>query len=263
METVSSADGTRIGFRRDGSGEATVLFVHGTMATADAWALVGRYLSDRYRVVAMDRRGHGISEAGPAHSIGREADDVLAVIDAVGEPVHLVGHSAGARVALAAAARTDRLLSLTLYEPPIAVSHVPDDFIARAEALISAGDRDSAVRGFLTEAAAAADDEIAIMADIPSVWDGAKANVQNGPRDLRALAAEPVDLDSLRAITVPVLILVGGDQDAPVYLDGLTEIERALPRARREVLAGQRHFATAFDADTFAAKLSAFFAALP
>jgi pimeloyl-ACP methyl ester carboxylesterase len=100
MEFATSADGTRIAFQRQRSGEA-VLLVHGTMASNEAWALVAPLLSERFTVIAMDRRGHGDSELGPSHATHLEAQDVSAVIEAVGVPVHLVGHSGGARVALA------------------------------------------------------------------------------------------------------------------------------------------------------------------
>jgi pimeloyl-ACP methyl ester carboxylesterase len=189
-----------------------------------------------------------------------EAEDVMAVIDAVGTPVHLVGHSGGARVALVVAPLSDRLLSLVLYEPPIAVHHAPADLGDRADALIRAGDRDAAVEVFLREAARALDDEIAIMRSLPPVWENVKANAENGPRDIRTFTAEPIDVEGLRSVTVPTLILVGGDQDAPVYLDGLDEIENALPHARRQALPGQRHFANAFTPDAFAEALTSFVA---
>ena len=95
MEFTTSADGTRIAFERQGSGEP-ILLVHGTTASAQSWALVVPFLADRFTVVAMDRRGHGESEPGASHSLDVEAEDVIAVVEAVGEPVHLVGHSGGA-----------------------------------------------------------------------------------------------------------------------------------------------------------------------
>jgi pimeloyl-ACP methyl ester carboxylesterase len=259
MEFATSADGTRIAFQRQGTGEA-ILLVHGTMGSTEAWALVAPLLSERFTVVAMDRRGHGESEPGPSHSMRGEAEDVMAVIDAVGTPVHLVGHSGGARVALVVAPLSDRLVSLVLYEPPIAVHHAPADLGDRADALIRAGDRDAAVEAFLREAACALDEEIAIMRSMPPVWESVTANAENGPRDIQTFNAEPIDVEGLRSVTVPTLILIGGDQDAPVYLDGLDEIENALPHARRQALPGQRHFANAFTPDAFAEALTSFVA---
>jgi pimeloyl-ACP methyl ester carboxylesterase len=258
VEFATSADGTRIAFQRQGAGEA-VLFVHGTMASNEAWALVAALLSERFTVVAMDRRGHGRSEPGPSHSTRREAEDVVAVIDAVGQPAHLVGHSGGARVALAVPHRTDRLLSMVLYEPAIAVRHSPADLPDRADALIRAGDREAAVETFLREAACLPDEEIAILRSLPPVWEQACADAANGPRDIRTFIAEPIELGVLHSITVPTLVLVGGDQDAPIYLDGLDEITSAIPHATRQVIPRQGHLANVLAPDVFAETLTSFF----
>jgi pimeloyl-ACP methyl ester carboxylesterase len=257
MEFTTSADGTRIAFERQGSGQPIVL-VHGTTGSTESWALVVPLLAERFTVVAMDRRGHGSSEPGPSHSLDLEAEDVIAVIEVVGEPVHLVGHSGGARAALAAAPRTDRLRSLVLYEPPIALQHCPADLADRADELIRHGNRDAAVEAFLREAAAVPQEEIAILRSLPPVWERAAAGIPNGPRDLRAFTPQPVDLDALRRITVPVLLLVGSEQDAPVYLDGLDEIEQALPNARRAEIPGQRHLAPGLAPEAFAGLVTSF-----
>src|SRR5918999_4142607 len=157
MAYATSADGTRIAFERQGTGDA-ILLVHGTTGSTQAWALVIPHLLERFAVVAMDRRGHGQSEPGPTHTLDRLAEDVIAVIDATAEPVHLVGYSGGARAALAAAPRTQRLRSLVLYEPPIAVQHNPPDLPDRADALIREGNRDAAAEAFLREAACLPED---------------------------------------------------------------------------------------------------------
>ena len=53
---------------------------------------------------------------------------------------------------------------------------------------------------------------------------------------------------------MPVLVLVGGLTDLPVYLEGLDELVAALS-AQRVDLAGQRHIAMAGDPQGFAAAL--------
>jgi pimeloyl-ACP methyl ester carboxylesterase len=259
MEFTTSADGTKIAFERRGSGES-ILLVHGTTGSTQSWALVVPILAEQFSVVAMDRRGHGESGAGLSYSIDLEAQDIVSVIDAVGEAVHLVGHSGGARAALTAALHTDRLRSLVLYEPPIALHHCQADLADRAEALIRDGNRDAAAETFLREAAAVPDEEIAIVRSLPAVWERITAGVHNGPRDQRAFMAQSVNLDAIRGITIPVLLLVGGEQDAPVYLDGLDKIEQALPRATRGEIPGQRHLAPGRAPEAFAAVVMSFIA---
>src|SRR5680860_779516 len=90
---VESHDGTRIAAHVDGAGPP-LLLVHG--ATADhstTWRFVGPMFEQRFTVYRMDRRGRGESGDGDDYSIEREFEDVAALVDAIGDPVLVVGHS--------------------------------------------------------------------------------------------------------------------------------------------------------------------------
>ena len=108
----SPADGTAIAYERRGAGPPLVL-VHGTGRDRSHWAPSLPGFARDARVYALDRRGRGGSGDADRYAIAREVEDILAVIDAIGEPVHLLGHSYGAIVALEAALRSERLRSLT------------------------------------------------------------------------------------------------------------------------------------------------------
>ena len=96
MTTVISPDGTVIGYESVGGGPPMVL-VHGSTGTRARWCSVTPTLAQRYTVRAMDRRGRGLSTAEvEPYSLGREAEDVAAVAEAVGGDVDVVGHSYGA-----------------------------------------------------------------------------------------------------------------------------------------------------------------------
>src|SRR5579883_1666503 len=58
------------------------LLLHGITSNALSWVRVGPALADRYRVYALDMRGHGDSiKPGPgAYSLRHTADDALALI---------------------------------------------------------------------------------------------------------------------------------------------------------------------------------------
>jgi alpha-beta hydrolase superfamily lysophospholipase len=92
---VTSADGTTLSARVSGRGSPLVL-VHGTTGSKESWALVERGLAGSHTVWSYDRRGRGDSADDPArYALEREVDDLVAVLDDLGEPAHLLGHSFG------------------------------------------------------------------------------------------------------------------------------------------------------------------------
>ena len=80
-----------------------VLLLHGGNQSAHSWDLVSLHLADRYRVIALDQRGHGDSEWSREsdYTLGALARDAAALIRDRGmaRPI-LVGHSMGGMVAL-------------------------------------------------------------------------------------------------------------------------------------------------------------------
>jgi N-formylmaleamate deformylase len=79
------------------------LLLHGITSTALSWGRVGPALTDRYRVYALDMRGHGesIKPSRGAYSLRHTADDAAAFMKALGleNPV-LIGHSWGGATAI-------------------------------------------------------------------------------------------------------------------------------------------------------------------
>ncbi|AZQ34958.1 alpha/beta hydrolase [Streptomyces cyaneochromogenes] len=118
-EHVVVRDGVRLVCRdRGGPGQPLVL-LHGLAGHAGEWDALARHLSPRYRVVAVDQRGHGASERRP-RDLSRAAHvaDVVAVADRLGlrRPV-LVGQSLGGHTALLTAAAHPALVrALVLVE---------------------------------------------------------------------------------------------------------------------------------------------------
>ncbi|MFJ4190989.1 alpha/beta fold hydrolase [Kitasatospora sp. NPDC089509] len=99
-----------------GEGDPVVL-LHGGGVTADSWFAQIPALAAHFRVHAPERRGHGRTRdvEGPVTS-GLLAADTVALIETLAAgPVHLVGWSAGATVALRTAlARPDLVRRLVL-----------------------------------------------------------------------------------------------------------------------------------------------------
>ena len=89
----------------------TALLLHGLSGVADVWCdTVAALGESRPRCVAVDQRGHGHSPATPGrYRVGDHVGDVRTLVGRLGAPVHLVGHSMGARVAFVTAARHPEL----------------------------------------------------------------------------------------------------------------------------------------------------------
>jgi non-heme chloroperoxidase len=95
----TTSDGVRLHYREAGSGQV-LLMIPGWSQTAAEFKHQIRGLSDRYRVIALDMRGHGESEK-PEHGykIARLAKDVHEIIHALDlHDVVLLGHSMGCSV---------------------------------------------------------------------------------------------------------------------------------------------------------------------
>jgi pimeloyl-ACP methyl ester carboxylesterase len=133
---VVVAPGDRIHFLDwGGTGEPGVVLVHGLAASAWVWTPVARRLIAARWTVAMDLRGHGLSDAPTddgAYDLETLADDVVAVAEGSGlldpaaddSQVTLVGHGFGAIVAaLAAVALGRRCARLVLVDGGL--DHLP------------------------------------------------------------------------------------------------------------------------------------------
>lgn len=118
-ERVVVRDAVRIVCRDWGGSGQPIVLLHGLAGHAGEWDPICQRLSPRYRVIAIDQRGHGASERHP-QDLSRAAyvADVIAVTDqlALRRPV-LVGQSLGGHTAmLAAAAQPELVRALVLIE---------------------------------------------------------------------------------------------------------------------------------------------------
>jgi pyruvate dehydrogenase E2 component (dihydrolipoamide acetyltransferase) len=119
---VETADvgGRKIRYAGVGGDGEVVLLVHGYGGDRNSWLFLQEPLAARHRVYALDLPGHGTSSKDVGDgSVSVLADAVIGVLDSIGaERAHLVGHSLGGAVAVAAATRDPRrIASLTLIAP--------------------------------------------------------------------------------------------------------------------------------------------------
>jgi len=110
--TTLDRDGVRLACRHFGGDGQSVFLLHGLAGHAEEWAQTASWLTARYRVEALDARGHGHSERAPADvSLDAQVADAAFVIEHLGlRPVVLVGQSLGGVTALALAAERPDLV---------------------------------------------------------------------------------------------------------------------------------------------------------
>jgi pimeloyl-ACP methyl ester carboxylesterase len=80
-----------------------VVLCHGLFDHGRGFDLLAPLLAARFRVIAIDARGHGDSEWADAYPWLLDVVDVVNVLRALGRPAHLVGHSRGGGLAIDAA----------------------------------------------------------------------------------------------------------------------------------------------------------------
>jgi pimeloyl-ACP methyl ester carboxylesterase len=251
---IGSSDGTRIGCEVLGEGPP-LLAIHGSTADRSRWAAVRDALAERFRLHLMDRRGRGLSaaEADGPYSIEREADDIRALVAAIGEPVLLLVHSYGATCALAAA-ESPGIARILAYEPAFGVSDdFPVDAVPDMEAALARGDREAALEAFFRRALHRDDAAIAALRATP-MWEARLAAVHTLPREvLAADAFRPADLS---AIGPRLRFLLG--TESPGHLHASTwAAHSAAPGSELRELAGHAHDAMDADPALFVSEVDA------
>jgi pimeloyl-ACP methyl ester carboxylesterase len=254
---VPSRDRTLIALECEGSGP-TLILVHGGVGDRTRWTPMLPLLSSRFTACAMDRRGRGESGDSPQYSLTKEAEDVAAVADSRAGEVFVLGHSYGGVSALEATLLTRRIGKLILYEPPLQdpVEHnlaVAD----KIERLIQAGQREEAVVTFQREVGQQSPSEIAAMKSRPS-WPGLVATIHSHPRQMRALAGYRFDPQRMKRVTIPTLLLIGGENANPHIRKAISSLQTSLPKATLAVLDGQQHNAMDSARELLAEKVMAF-----
>jgi pimeloyl-ACP methyl ester carboxylesterase len=238
MERVTSPDGTAISYERYGEGPPLVL-VHGGFSDHQTnWTYVKPLLAERFTVYAIARRGRGESDVTEGHSVVDEAADVAAVVRSIGEPVSLLGHSYGGHCAIEAAALVPELVAkLVLYEAPWPDA-MPGEFVTQLDELGSREEWDALVETFLSDGLQVPAEDVAALRASPD-WAPWIADAPATMRDLKAPVRHTFTPERFRTLTMPTLLLVGGESPREIYVTDA--VATVLPDARVETLEGQAH----------------------
>jgi pimeloyl-ACP methyl ester carboxylesterase len=260
MNNCRSADGTTISFLREGSGPSLVL-VHAAMSDHRYWRGALPALASGFTVHAMDRRGRGESDPfREDHTIERDYEDVLAVVAAANPPVHLLGHSSGARYAMHAALRVPELASLMLYEPAL-FRPIPSPILADLAEGESRQDRDALLTIFLRDILHLTDQDL-IRRRETSLWTYWLEQALTLPPEMRSLGGYRFDPQEFADVSAPALLLLGSESRPPMK-QGVEEVAAALANSRIAILRGQGHAAITEAPELVVEQVDKFVASLP
>ena len=108
-----------------------LLIVHGLYGAARNWGVIAKRLSDGRRVVAVDMRNHGTSPWTDSHSYPDMAADLAGVIDRLGGPWDVLGHSMGGKAAMVLALTRPALVNRLIVADiaPVSYSHSQLPFV--------------------------------------------------------------------------------------------------------------------------------------
>jgi pimeloyl-ACP methyl ester carboxylesterase len=241
--TVTSKDGTKIAYDKVGHGPLVIL-VLGALNSRRSGAKLAELLASRFTVISYDRRGRGDSTDSKPYSPQREVEDVAALIDEVGGPARLYGHSSGAAIALQVAIKLRRQVrKIAIYEAPYALDvgarRAAREYNKQLKKLLASGRNGDAVALFI-KAVGVSDKQIQAIMRMP-MWRGLEAMAPTLAHDSDVLGqGHSLPTALLAGITTPTLVMHGG-AGAPSMREAAQALSLAVPHAQLRTLAGQTH----------------------
>lgn len=287
---VLTRDTVELNYQQTGSGTPAT-FVHGLGTNLAFWYLgPGRYLSDDLNMLLYDLRGHGRSSMpGSGYTLDAMVGDLHALHQKLGiNTTHLVGHSYGARVALAYALRhPEAVKSLTLadtqirrLQPNIRLRDWPHWPVWKQELLAQGAtnlpDDDKIIDFTLLAELSRYMGNAAKGPGVPGLGAraggrrrinmGARKMGQRGQQNWQDLLAKtsadnelhdegPLSADAISELSVPTLLLYGKLSHCVPTSEVLLDL---MPNARRMLIPGAGHFFPVVKPRLFARAFSEF-----
>jgi pimeloyl-ACP methyl ester carboxylesterase len=251
--TVPSKDGVEISVQKAGSGPA-LLLIHGALLNgAISWGAVLPKLAEHFTVYAMDRRGRAPSGDAKEYSIAKEADDIAAVVEAIGGQVIVLAHSYGGLATLEALDRLKTVSHLILYEPAFALQPGDPAIAAKLDRALEANDREELVTTFLRDQIRAPVDRIGPLKSSP-IWPIVLQISPTLPRESRTVNTYNASRERFASWKAPTTVLLGS-VTVGMLRDAAFFVRDAIPGCHLVILEGQGHGAMLDAPDFFAAKI--------
>lgn len=236
-----TTNGIKLAYRIDGNPNGPALILcNSLMSSAAMWNDTMPALTDKFRVIRYDKRGHGQSEVTPApYSIALLSQDLIGLMDALGiAKAHLAGLSMGGMICQYVGANyPERVLSLGLCDT---ASEMPprnlweERFaIARKDGI--AGLVDGTIKRWFVAGFPERE-----SAKIAAVRTMILATPLEGYLGCASAVRDMAQTTMLLKIKAPTLILVGRD-DPACTVDQSTVLHRMIPHASFEVIDNAAH----------------------
>lgn len=243
-------NGIRYQVTLTGSGEPLVM-LHGFTGSSVDWSLFVPYFAQQYQVITIDLLGHGETDSptdAMRYALKHLRRDLVTIIQNVSsEPVHLLGYSMGARLALYLAINHMGMFQSLILESGSPGIEDEDDRIARRESDDDLADRieQGGIEAFVEE-----------WEDLP-LWESQRHLPEQVRKQVRLqrLLNNPIGLgnslrgygtgvqpslwDKLATLSLPTL-LITGELDRK-FSDTADQMSRLIPATRVRVIARCGH----------------------
>ncbi|MCJ1712904.1 alpha/beta fold hydrolase [Microbacterium sp. M1A1_1b] len=275
MGYVTTDDGAEIYFKDWGNPDAQpIVFHHGWPLSSDDWdAQMLYFLAEGFRVIASDRRGHGrSSQIGTGHDMDHYASDVSAVVEHLDlhDAIH-IGHSTGggqvARYVAQYGQPQGRVAKAVLVAavPPLMVK--TDANPEGTDIAVFDGFRQALVanRAEFFQAVASGPfygfnrDGVTPSEPVVANWwrQGMTGSALAHLEGIKAFS-ETDQTEDLQAITVPVLVLQGDDDQVVPYEDASLKQDELLSDSTLKIYEGYPHGMLTTHADVLNPDILAF-----
>ncbi len=237
-----------------GESGSRIAFCHGLFGQGKNWTQPGKALASDHRVTLIDMPNHGRSGWTDVFSYVDMADSV-ATLFAADDPVTLVGHSMGGKIAMALALRHPELVArlVVVDVAPVSYDAGRREFAGYIEAMRALD---------LTTLASRADADAALRSAVPNTTVRSFL-LQNLRREadqwcwqlnLVLLGDELVALGEwpeMQTVNDLPVLWIGGANSAYVLDDHAPAMERLFPRVRRVTIKGAGHWVHSEQPDVF------------
>lgn len=257
-DSVTSKDGTTIGYRQIGNGPGIIL-LHGGINASQHLMKLAKLLSDEFTVYIPDRRGRGLSgPIGDNYSIKREDEDIDAIIKKTNS-YYVFGTADGALFAIHASINNPTIQKVAAYEPLFYLGQQELDLLEStmqrfaqevdqgkiADAMVTGikGSKEPKSIYWLPRFLLTSLSNIALKLDARNIKGDdvpLRDLIPTMPSEIELVRKTEGTIEDYKDISAEVLLMMGS-KSRDAFKDTLDALEQVLPHSKRIELQGLNH----------------------